>query len=286
MPASPDDFAARLQARMAELPLTMRRIAQYFDQNRAEVMSRSANELARAIGTSDASIIRTAKALGYAGLPELKRSLADLMAEATPAEGFSRTLRSADADARKAITQAMALQQRQLAELASEAANAALMQAAAILDRAERIVLFGIGPTAHLVGYGAHLMSRHGRRTHLLDAAGSGLADQLLALRQGDAILALSYGRPYPEIETVIAEAIALSAPLVLVTDNSAGRLASQADLVVRVPRGETKGMALHGSTLIWIEALVIALSVLQNSPATHSLDRLTRLRNALAGKS
>ncbi|SEP64439.1 transcriptional regulator, RpiR family [Devosia sp. YR412] len=277
-----DDFSTRMQSSMASLPATMRRVALYFDQNRAEVMSRSASELARTINTSDASVIRTAKALGYAGLPELKRSLADQMAEVTPAEAFDRTMKSANADARRAAAQTLLLQHSQVAELQGEAQLESLMSAAGILHGARRIGLFGIGPTAHLTGYMAHLLLRHGREVWQLDATGRGLADGLLGLRQGDAMLAFSYGRPYAEIELVVAEAAGLGIPVLLVTDNATGKLARQVDAVIAVPRGEARGMALHGSTMVWLETLVVALSLLGGSRTTTSLKRLSRLRSAL----
>lgn len=276
------DFTSIIQSKMAELPLTMRRVALYFDQNRTEVISRSASELARAINTSDASVIRTAKALGYRGLPELRRSLADQMAEATPAEGFDRTMRAANADARRAADQILGLQQRQLAELNNPEQIDALMAVVAILNKADRIVPFGIGPTAHLIGYLCHLLGRHGRDTFRLDGTGSDLADQLLSLCKGDAVLAFSYGRSYAEIEVVMSEAAGLGLPVLLVTDNPAGRLLRQAETVVRVPRGDGRGIALHGTTMIWIETLVVALSSLRSNETSRSLQRLSRLREAL----
>ncbi|MET3925441.1 DNA-binding MurR/RpiR family transcriptional regulator [Devosia sp. 2618] len=278
-----DAFSARLQARMAELPTTMRRIAIYFDHNRAEVMSRSANELAHAARTSDATIIRTAKALGYSGLPQLKRTLADLMTETSPAEGFSQTAKASNADARRAAVQILALQKRQIDELDSDAQLENLMAVATKLHAARRIVLFGIGPTAHIVGYLSHLLARHGRETALLDTAGSALADQLLGLRQGDTVLAFSYGRTYPEVEAVMNEAAVVGVPIILVTDKASARKARNMEMVVEVPRGEARGMALHGSTMVWGETLVVALSLMDAPAATASLNRLSRLRKTLA---
>lgn len=40
-------------------------------------------------------------------------------------------------------------------------------------------------------------LNRAGRRTLCLDASGIMLADQLLGLSEGDAVLAMAYGRPY-----------------------------------------------------------------------------------------
>lgn len=282
---SADEFTLRVQSRLPELPPTMRRVAQYFEQNRVETVSRSASELAHVVGTSDATVIRSAKALGYSGLPELKRTLAMLMAQTSPSDRFRQTLRATDADARQAIAQIIALQQQQLAEGFTPAALDQLQGVAEILDGAERIVGFGIGPTAYLVQYGLHLMRRHGRKTLALDATGSTLADQMLDLRAGDAILAFSYGRPYAEIEVLLSEAKTQGLKLIFVTDTADSRLSRQADVSVTVPRGGARGMALHGATLVWLEALIVALSVLASAQTTLGLEQLSRLRSPLGGK-
>ena len=71
-----DRLTARLEERMAMLSASSQRVAAYIDANRFEALTKSAAELAWAIGTSDATVIRTVQALGFSGLPELKRELA------------------------------------------------------------------------------------------------------------------------------------------------------------------------------------------------------------------
>lgn len=280
-----DEFTVRVQARLAELPPTMRRVAQYFDQNRVEAVSRPASELARIIGTSDATIVRLAKALGFSGLPELRRTLATLMAHTSPSDRFRQTLSATNADARRAITHIVSLQQTQLVEGFTPAVLTQLQGVAEMLDQASRIVAFGIGPTAHLVHYGLHLLRRHGRQVLALDKTGSDLADQLLDLREGDVVVAFSYGRPYGEIETLVSEAKTLGLKVILVTDMPDSKLSRWCEIVVAVPRGDARGMALHGATLVWMEALIAALSVLSSAQTTSGLEHLSRLRGPLGGK-
>jgi DNA-binding MurR/RpiR family transcriptional regulator len=65
----------RVAARFDSLTATERRVARYLADHPQEAAFASAEELGRATGTSDASVVRTAKALGFDGLPGLKRSL-------------------------------------------------------------------------------------------------------------------------------------------------------------------------------------------------------------------
>ena len=57
-----------------------------------------------------------------------------------------------------------------------------------ILDAAERIAVFGIGPSSALASYVSTLLARSGRRSRTIGATGFMLADQLLDLVKGDAL--------------------------------------------------------------------------------------------------
>src|SRR5262249_37044140 len=83
----------RLAARFDDLSRTEQLVAHYFAEHPADVALRSAIEIGRQLQTSDATVIRTALALVYACLPELKRQLAArLRAHARPAALLDRSL--------------------------------------------------------------------------------------------------------------------------------------------------------------------------------------------------
>jgi DNA-binding MurR/RpiR family transcriptional regulator len=157
--------------------------------------------------------------------------------------------------------------------------------AAGVLDHAERVVVFGMGPTGLLARYTAMLLVRSGRQARSLDAAGIALADQLLDLRAGDALLLLAYGRAYPEVTATIAEARRRLLPIVLVTDDENSGLARMADVVVPAPRGQAERVALHGATLAVLEALVLGLAASNRPRALAALERLNGLREAVSGQ-
>jgi DNA-binding MurR/RpiR family transcriptional regulator len=54
-----------------------RRVARFIDENRQIVLASSAAALGDRIGTSDATVVRTIQALGFAGLGDLKRAILD-----------------------------------------------------------------------------------------------------------------------------------------------------------------------------------------------------------------
>jgi DNA-binding MurR/RpiR family transcriptional regulator len=247
------------------------------------VIASSAATLAASIGTSDATIIRAVQALGFGGLPELKRSLvASVEHRSTLAEDMRRTLAEVGDDASKALDLVLTTHRSALNDLQSTQVRSAFIAAVTILHRAARIVVFGLGRSAQLAGYVAILLIRNGRRAYILDATGITLADQLLDLREGDALLTLAYGRSYRETAAIYAEARKRGLPIVLVTDTLDRKLARQADVVIPVRRGHMGRVALHGTTLIALEAIVIGLAASDRTRALETLQRLNELRDAL----
>src|SRR5256885_17271783 len=86
-------FDERVIASLDGLSAAEAQVARFFRENREEVLVASAAALASRIGTSDATVVRAAKALGYAGLDELRRQLADeLRQNLSPASRLARTL--------------------------------------------------------------------------------------------------------------------------------------------------------------------------------------------------
>ena len=69
-------FADQVSARIAVLTPAERRVAQHLLAPGPEGALSSAAALAAELGTSDATVVRTAKALGYDGLADLRRALA------------------------------------------------------------------------------------------------------------------------------------------------------------------------------------------------------------------
>ncbi len=154
-----------------------------------------------------------------------------------------------------------------------------MQEALKVLHCAHRIVVFGLGPTAHVAAYFAARLRRQGRRQAVIDRGGAQIADQLLDLETGDAILMLAYGQTYAEAEATVMEARRLHLPLVLVTDTPDASIARSAKTVLLVPRGRSGCVALHGTTLVCLEMLLAGLATSGSATALNSLTRLNHLR-------
>jgi hypothetical protein len=67
----------------------------------------------------------------------------------------------------------------------------------------------------------------------------------------------------------------------VLITESDDTPLAKLADVCVAIPRGRPGQVALHGVTLVGLEAFALSLAAAKPDAALASLDHLNRLRRA-----
>ena len=288
-PDEPDDrLSAQLHALEAELPPTVLRVARYLNRNRVLVLRDSAAALAASIGTSDATVVRTVQMLGFQGLSELRQAIAASIDRSTaPLDHMRQTLQdlhgSAETEAMKAADLVLDTHGKSVREMRTEAGRAPIHQAIAALHPVERIVIYGAGPSSAIGAYLEVMLNRHGRRAKVIGQSGQGLADQLLDLSPRDGLLLLSYGEPYREVLVTAAEAAAYKIPIVLVTDNPASKLAEKAAVVLPARRGRSEQVALHGATLITLEALLMGLAVANRANTIETLERLAGLRAALS---
>jgi DNA-binding MurR/RpiR family transcriptional regulator len=282
----PEMLSARITRLGGSLGAAGQRVAHFIVQNPAAALASSAMDLAASTGTSDATVIRTVQALGYAGLADLKQALvASLERGATPADDMRRTLEDLGQDATLALDMVLETHAEALTTLRSAAFREQLGRALPALHAAERIVVFGIGPSAALAQYAATLLARAGRRSMCLNVTGIMLADRMLDLRAGDAVLALAYGRAYREVTGLFGEARRLRLPIVLVSETAESALARFADVVLVIPRGKRQRVALHGGTLVGLEAVVLALAAANGDRALATLERLNMLRVGVSGQ-
>jgi DNA-binding MurR/RpiR family transcriptional regulator len=279
-------FAHRVAAVIHRLSTAEQQVVRFFQANREEVLVASAAALAAKIGTSDATIIRAAKALGYSGLDDLRRQLADeLRTSLSPAARLTRTLQAVKSDASAALGVMVDIHLHALEQLRQSVSAAEFKAAIDLMAKARRIAVFGIGPSSALADYFTIQLRRFGIESASLTQTGLLLADGLHRLRKGDLVVALAYSRPYREIEVLLAEARRRGASTILLTDSLGATLGKQVDLILPVERGNADWFSTHTATLGLIEALLVGLAAKRPAETIASLKDLNALRSELAGQ-
>jgi DNA-binding MurR/RpiR family transcriptional regulator len=283
-PAPPADrFSQRVAARRPQLSPRMRTVADYINQHRALVLSCSAIDLARDIGVSDATVIRTVQALGFDGLLDLKQMLSRLLGHSnTTVSKLSTTITQLQQDMDQVIDHVLQEHSHAQQALDQAATRSALEKAVAVLAKAERIGVFGIGASGILADYAARLFLRHGLPSYALNQTGIALAEQMLQMAPDDALLVLLARNTHREIQAVMEEAEQLGIPVVLLTSHRPHSLAPACAQVIYLPRARVESIPLHGPTLSCLEVLMLGLTAAAPNRSVDTMNRLLRLRNSI----
>lgn len=162
---------SNIEASAANFTPTMRRIAGAIRDDPGIVLQMTISQIAEACGTSVASIVRFCRAVGVSGYAELRMALATELGKEAAQFGSGLTLGAEIA--RTDTLEHMAAKVASLEMLAIEetAANidfGALGRVAAAVDRAPRILLFGIGASHFVAQDLHHKLFRIGRNAFLL----------------------------------------------------------------------------------------------------------------------
>jgi DNA-binding MurR/RpiR family transcriptional regulator len=279
-------FEERVADRLAAMGPAEQRAVQYFQENREEVLIASAAALAEKAKTSDATVVRAAKALGFSGLDQMRRALADeIRTSLSPAERLTRTLGEIGGNLSAAFDITLNIHVRSIEGLRRTITPALFEQVVDGILAARRIDLFGLGPSSAIAGYLALQLNRFGLDAITLANTGLLFADDLHRLREGDLIIILAYGRVYGELAALLDEVARLKLRSFLITDTLAAPLRRRVDLVLSVARGHAEMLSMHTATLGFLEALLVGIAAKQPKETTAALQALNAARAMLAGK-
>ena len=274
----------RLGARFAHLSPAEQRVARFFAEHREEIVFLSAVEIAQQLETSDATVVRTAQALGYSGLPELKRALiAVLRSQRTPALQLGRRLEEMGDAPEDALEHVLGWQIELLEEARRTVRPAAFARAIELLHGANRVLVFGVGPGAAVADYAVLKLTRFGREAVAINEGGVRLADSLLAMRRGDVLVLQAYTTVTREVAALLDRARELDVPVILLTDTLAVDLAGRFDVALEAQRGRAGSLGSIATTLVLLDALLLGLAARDRPRSLAASELLESLRARLA---
>ncbi|MFI6502096.1 MurR/RpiR family transcriptional regulator [Nonomuraea typhae] len=267
-----------------ELSPAERAVCQYVVSNSPEqILFASANELGRATGTSNATVVRTVQRLGFDGLPALKRALAgEFTSAVAPDVRLQQRISHVGHDlsaiwarvfdeARERIDQCRALWDADSFKRALE-----------LLVNASSTLVYGVGASEPAARHLALKLGRRGHRARTSSATGFTLADDLLALGHGEAVVIFQPGRRLKEITVVIDRARQVGAGVILISDELGGAFADRVDAVLNAPHTPTGITAEPLTGMIVADALLLAIDSLDENRSVEHSHQLTALREQL----
>lgn len=274
----------RVAAILDELTPSEAQVAEFMAANPALVAVSSTAEVGTYTSTSDATVVRTTKKLGYQSFRELRRSaLAVSGRHRDPSKVLDDQLGQishADFGAKKVLKDTADLLTQFEADLDLDSWNRAITA----MSGAARVLTYGIGPSGCPADYLSICLHRAGVRSASINATGFSLADSLLDISADDVLLVFATLRRFREIDVVLDHAAKVGATTILVSETLGEALRDRIDIVLATPpttTGTSDGVVMG---MVVARALSLSVSAQNQAAAVQSYERLNTLRADIVG--
>ncbi|MGW1769856.1 MurR/RpiR family transcriptional regulator [Streptomyces sp. NPDC002073] len=222
-----------MRALAPSLPRSVQRVAEAVAADPAGCSALTVTALAEHTATSEATVVRTARVLGYPGYKELRLALAGLAAQQEAGTAPAVTADIAVDDSLAEVVAKLAADERQtLADTAAGLDLSALGGAVTALATARRIDVYGVGASA-LVGQDlAQKLLRIGLIAHAHTDPHLALTSAV-QLRPGDAAVAITHSGTTVDVLDPLRTAFERGATTLAITGRPDAPVAHHADLLL-----------------------------------------------------
>lgn len=277
----------RMAAHFDDLSRSEKAVVQFFTEQSEQVMIHSAVEIAKRLGTSDATVIRAAQSLGYSGLGELRVELAaTLFPDSPPELRLSKTLTEISNRPEDALMHSLAVQKELVEQAAREINPEDFKYALELIHNADRTCVFGIGPSASIAQYFVLRLTRFGRQALAITNAGIRLADSLIALSSGDVLVALAFGRVTLEVDVTTRYAKNKGIPIILFSDHLSVALKDRISVAIKILRGGAGQITTIGNNIAVLDAFLLAIAAMDQETTVAATKELNSIRAMLVNNS
>lgn len=268
----------RIAAHRSELTPAEIRVAEFMADNPHIVGYLSALKLAEASRTSDATVVRTVRKLGFDGLDDLREQFA---VELSRAGRMESTIRSLVYEPESKVTRYIAESAEAVGVLPERVGQDALADAVEVIA-ARCVVLVGSGPARSIADYAAHRFRRVGVWSVAAGSSGRSFADELAAFAAGDIVVLMSYDRATVEVSVLYGRAAALDIPVVQLSEG-VHTVDPRCAVVLGVGRGNPGYSPSYAPTVVVLEALVLAVAASDPDRSAAAGAVLDELRDQLS---
>ncbi len=259
MPPDATELAEVLRRDYERFSPAQQTLARYLVDHLAELPLVSAHEVAQAAHCSPATVVRFAQALGYAGYPELQRTVRRAH---RPGLGV-RAVGAPDGSGRIPVLDSDRLA---LEDVAARLGSEGVQPLVAPLAMVAPIVVAGDAAARPVLALLEDRLARGGREVLVVDSGEPRIRMRLGALARGGGLIAVSVGKETRVAEYAVAAARSAGAPAVALVDSSLSAAARAP--VVRVVTAEERGGEPS------LTAFIAVAQALAHGIAAHQVQR------------
>jgi DNA-binding MurR/RpiR family transcriptional regulator len=266
----------RLKDGAHELSANQRVLARYVLANYHSVAFATVSQLAEQAGVSDATIVRFAKALDFAGYPAFQKEIRRLVrAELRGGERFKLGA-TPERASRTPIDAVIDKERENISALQDSFDAKAFDKALHMIRRASEMLIAGTRSTAslaHHLWFALDKLEKHAKRAVTIT---SETYDVIGRMDQRACIVLIGFPRYLREHIELLEFAKRRGIATLTITDSAFSPL--QGDVSLYAPAESASFVAFHCAPLILINALVHELSVKDSAKTLSALERFEKL--------
>ncbi|MDT8900209.1 MurR/RpiR family transcriptional regulator [Anaeroselena agilis] len=260
------DLFEDIRGKIASLPRSQRKVAQHIMDNWERVAYESSTAVARQLNLSQATIIRTACALGFAGFPELQGHLRDIIQQRVSLVGrldqvvnrFGKEQEQGEPSTKDRVFRQMAGNLRTLYTATSEDQ---LCRAVDSLMTAERVFIVGMRSSSAIAAYLGFNLSMV-RPNVIIQDNDYNLLEKMKSLSADDLIVAIVFPRYTRLAIEATRKAYLLGARVIGITDSAASPIGALCHQSFYLPATSTHYNHSAIAAIALVDALLSFLSV------------------------
>ena len=264
-PATAEALRAEIVSRYETLSKRLKQIARYILDEPNDIALETLAVISARCGVQPSAIVRFAKSFGFEGASQMQRLFRDGLISNNAALGYSERVRQLDqaanasgaepADLLAEFVEGNALALQNLLQTVNGADMRAAVDA---IREADTVHVAGFRRSFPVASYLAYSLLQAGKRAVFIDGVAGLAMQQVLAMRPGDLLIAVSY-QPYSAETIAVVEAARGQGSRVLaISDSLVSPVAKPADLVLQVRESEVRKFRSLSASMCLAQALVI----------------------------
>jgi len=270
-------YGRLLNSKAESLTPSQKKLLNYILANDEEAVFLNVQDLANRVKISVATVVRLAKALGYAGFPEFQQELRNLFRDKLTT--VSRLQKAAQKETSEENVLVKVFQQdiENITETMKQVSVDDFRQFVKALNSAKRIVIIGLR-SAHslavLMGVSLEFLQRD---VWIVTPGIGDMWDRLLGLRKDDVVVGICFPRYTKETVEVLRFAHENGINTLAITDSPISPLAKYAQCVLPARCKMDSFIESFTAAMSLINAIVTAAGVYRKDATMNSLNKLEK---------
>jgi len=270
----------RIELNYEKLSIGQKKIAKDILDNQDHYMYYSISSMSKELDISMASLSRFVKKLDYKNYAEFKQALSDeVLLHLNPNIKMESTLNRLD-ESNGSIEGQIIKDIDTMSMFIQKMNDKEINRAIAVLSKTKNIVLMGLGISKSLIYFLDFRLKRMGVQTKVMVSGGAEFIEELTTIRKNDLIITVSFKREYKELLLALNYANKFRIPTISITENTKGKIAKTADIVLEVNRGPYEDLNSLALPISFCNALLLKVAHLQKESIHSHMDVLTDINN------